>query len=227
MLIGGLQKTSLLDYPDKISTVIFTCGCNFRCNYCHNPHLIENPEEIMSGQELIEMLEKRKNYIEAVVITGGEPTIQKDLKDFIKKLKVMGFLVKLDTNGANPEITEELINNKLIDYIAMDIKAPLGLYKEITNSDIDEQKIKQSINLIMNSGIDYEFRTTVYPKLTTEHFKQILDMIRGAKRFFIQQYKPGTTLKKEQLKPYDTDKLKELLNLAKDFVEHTALRGVD
>jgi pyruvate formate lyase activating enzyme len=227
MLIGGLQKTSLIDYPEKLAAIIFTCGCNFRCNFCYNIHLIENPEPIMTEDDVFEFLEKRKKYLDAVVIGGGEPTIQKDIIEFIKKIKEMGYLVKLDTNGAEPEVIEELIDRKLVDYIAMDIKAPLDLYREVVNVDIDKTKIKKSISLIMNSGVDYEFRTTVYPKLTKEHFKEILQLIQGAKKYYIQQYEPKTTLKKENLKPYDAKQIEEIADIAKQFVEKVEIRNVE
>jgi len=227
MLIGGLQKTSLLDYPDKISSVIFTCGCNFRCSYCHNPHLVEKAEAKIDEKELLETLERRKNYIDAVVVTGGEPTIQKDIKDFLKKIKDMAFLIKLDTNGAEPEILEDLLKNKLIDYVAMDIKAPLDLYKDITNTDIDAEKIKRSIELVMNSGLDYEFRTTAYPKLSIDDFRKILQLIKGAKRYFIQQFEPGNVLKDERLEPHEREKLYEILDIAKDFVDEVGVRNVE
>jgi len=226
MLIGGLQKTSLMDYPDKISTIIFTPGCNFRCCYCHNPHLIENPEAVISEEKVFAFLKEREKFIDAVVISGGEPTIQKDLVNFIKRVREMGFLVKLDTNGAKPDVIEELIKNRLIDYIAMDIKGPLSRYKEITETDVDTEKIKKSIELIMSSGIDYEFRTTAYPKLSIDDFREMLEMIKGAKRFFIQQYEPKTTLKKEKLKPLEEKTLYEILDIAKQYVQQAGLRNV-
>jgi len=163
MIIGGFQKFSLLDYPDKISAIIFTQGCNFRCSYCHNNQLLdkEPSASTINPQEIWDFLNKRWKQIDAVVITGGEPTIQPDLIEFMQKIKNSGFLIKLDTNGSNPEVIEEVIKLKLADYIAMDIKAPLEKYQDITNSAVDTEKIQESINIIKNSDIEYEFRTTI------------------------------------------------------------------
>jgi pyruvate formate lyase activating enzyme len=225
MQIGGLQKTSLLDYPDRISVVIFTCGCNLMCNYCHNPHLVVNPEPTISEDDVINFLERRKKYIEAVVVTGGEPTIHPDLPDFLRKIKGLGYTVKLDTNGTNPDALENLIKDSLVDYIAMDVKAPAHMYSEISDLGADESKIRKSINIIMNSGIEYEFRTTVYPKLSKEHFRQMLQMIKGAKRYYLQQFEPRRTLKKEDLTPFDMEKLHEIEDMAKEFVQEVGIRN--
>lgn len=226
MLIGGMQKTSLMDYPGKISTIIFTIGCNLRCNYCHNPHLFET-KNVIAEKEVFGFLEKRKKYLDAVVISGGEPTLQKDLIDFIKKIKTMGFFVKLDTNGTHPEVIENLIRNNLIDYIAMDVKAPVGSYSKIMDCVVDEKSIKKSIDIVMNSGIDYEFRTTLYPKLNQEDFRRLFESIKGAKRLYLQQYEPKNAYKKEEIKPYEKNQLIELLNLAKTYVQKAELRGIE
>ncbi|MGC8971837.1 MAG: anaerobic ribonucleoside-triphosphate reductase activating protein, partial [bacterium] len=162
MLIGGLQKFSLIDYPGKISAVIFTKGCNFRCPYCHNPELV-----IFDGKDLIEedyifsFLREKRGKLDGVVLTGGEPTLQSDLINFLKEIKGLGFFTKLDTNGSNPEVIERLLEEKILDYIAMDIKANLEKYNDVTHSNVDIEKIKKSIDIIMHSGIDYEFRTTI------------------------------------------------------------------
>lgn len=142
--LAGLQKTTFIDYPEKIACIVFTQGCNFRCGYCHNPELFENKEPVLSVPAFFEFLNKRKGKLDGVVITGGEPTLHnKDLIEFIKKVKSLGFLVKLDTNGTHPDVLQELLNENLLDYIAMDIKAPLAKYKEITRVDIDTDIIKK------------------------------------------------------------------------------------
>jgi len=154
MKIGGLQKFSLLDYPGKISAVIFTQGCNFRCAYCHNPELVD-PERFQAcipEEEVFAYLKKRRGLLEAVTVTGGEPTIQKGLIPFIRRIKAMGYLVKLDTNGSMPEVLEELIRQKLIDYIAMDIKAPLEKYEDVIGVPVNWEIIRQSIDVIKESG---------------------------------------------------------------------------
>ena len=156
MLIGGLQKTSLLDFPDKISAIVFTAGCNFRCGYCHNPELINS---IAPVTEVFEFLKNRVGKLEGVVITGGEPCLQKDLPEFIKQVKSLGFAVKLDTNGSYPEMLAKVLPD--LDYVAMDIKAPLEKYSAVANWNGDVENIRKSIDMIMNSGVDYEFRTTV------------------------------------------------------------------
>ena len=159
MQIGGVQKTSLLDFPEKISTIVFTQGCNFRCGYCHNPELIYKNEPAWTNVGFFEFLKSRRGKLDGVVITGGEPCLQKDLIEFIKEIKSLGFLVKLDSNGTFPIVLEKAI--PYLDYIAMDIKAPLEKYKNIVGVNIDTQTIKSSIDIIMNSNVDYEFRTTV------------------------------------------------------------------
>ncbi|NGX56580.1 MAG: 7-carboxy-7-deazaguanine synthase [Candidatus Anoxychlamydiales bacterium] len=191
MLIGGLQKFSLIDYPNKIAAIVFTQGCYFRCRYCHNPNLVleSNFQNRIDEKDFFSFLETRINKLDAVVITGGEPTIQKDLKEFIKKIKDLNFSVKLDTSGINPNILQDLIESNLLDYIAMDIKAPLEKYKEIIQRDIDTSKISQSINLIMSSNVDYEFRTTLVDKL---HIKEdpikIAKLIKGSKKYILQKF---------------------------------------
>lgn len=197
MQIGGIQKTSLLDFPDRISTIVFTKGCNFACGYCHNPELF-NSKTDYSVFEFFEFLQKRKGKLDGVVITGGEPCLQNGLAEFISKIKDMGFAVKLDTNGSFPNVLENLLEKNLLDYIAMDIKAPIERYKEITNSNISENRILQSIELIMKSGIDYEFRTTVVKsQLKLQDFEKIGNMICGAKRYYLQKFVPTKTLNPE------------------------------
>ncbi len=162
MVIAGLQKTSLIDYPKKISAVIFTQGCNFKCHYCHNPELIRfKKTSVYDPKAVLEFLYKRKKQLDGVVFTGGEPTLQPDLADYLMQIKKMGYDIKLDTNGSNPAVIKTLTKEKLIDYIAMDIKAPLKRYFDITQVKTDIEKIKQSIRHIFESTIEHEFRTTI------------------------------------------------------------------
>ncbi|OQX79105.1 MAG: anaerobic ribonucleoside-triphosphate reductase activating protein [Candidatus Omnitrophica bacterium 4484_70.1] len=192
MRIGGLQKFSLIDYPDKFSCIIFTQGCNFRCSWCYNPelvypHLFKNT---ISENYVLSFLESRKNALEAVVITGGEPTIQPDLTEFIEKIKKIGYLVKLDTNGSNPYILEKLLKNKLVDYVAMDIKAPPEKYSLLIGKSMDISLIFKSIEIIENYSPDYEFRTTFVPSLLSEDdIARIRRMIKNKKKYKIQQFK--------------------------------------
>jgi len=185
--IGGIQKTSLSDYPGLVSTVVFLKGCNFRCGYCHNPELIDFERGDIFEEDFFSFLDSRKKLIDGVVITGGEPTCQKDLIDFISRIKEKGFKVKLDTNGSNPDMISNVLD--LVDYFAMDIKAPYEKYSSVCGVSIDISKIKKSIELIINSGKDYEFRMTVIPALISS--KDIIDVssiIKGGKLFVIQQF---------------------------------------
>ena len=159
-IIGGLQKTSLLDFPKKIAAIVFTQGCNFRCGYCHNAELLDfSAEPKVKEEDFFDFLTKRKGKLDGVVITGGEPTVQSGLKEFILKIKDLGFEVKLDTNGTNPKVLSELL--QIIDYVAMDIKAPFTKYGMIAGVNVNIENIRESINLIISSNVDYEFRTTV------------------------------------------------------------------
>ena len=215
MRIGGIQKTSLLDFPNMISAIVFTKGCNFACDYCHNPELFNSGVE-HSTSEFFEFLNTRKGKLDGVVITGGEPCLQPDLMDFIKQIKQMGFLVKLDTNGSFPDVIQKLLNENLLDYIAMDIKAPIEKYSAVSNSTISTDKIITSVNLIMNSGIDYEFRTTVVKsQLTFEDFEKIGDLIKGAKKYYLQKFIPTKTLNPTFLseQTYNDEDFKRIIDI--------------
>lgn len=200
VIIKGFLESSFIDYPSKLASVIFTAGCNFYCHYCHNPELV-NPElPFFTEEEVLEKIKNKKDWIDGVAITGGEPTMHKNLPEFIKKIKERGLLVKLDTNGSNPEMIKQLIDEKLIDYIAMDIKAPLDKYEKITQIKVDTKKIKKSIELIRTSGIKYEFRTTVLPDLISEKdLIKIGQMLDGSELFVIQSFRNTVTLDEEYM----------------------------
>ncbi len=216
VLIKGLQKTSLVDYPAKVACVIFTAGCNFKCPFCQNPDLIEKERydrlETTSEEYLLEFLESRKKWIDGVVITGGEPTLHKDLPQLIARIKELGFLVKLDTNGSNPGMIEELTSKGLVDFIAMDVKAPAGDYSRAAGVPADEKKIQESIRLIREAGdgqhenaLDYEFRTTVVPGIVGEkELGSIGKMLSGARKLALQQFDNRNTFNQNlrQTKPY-------------------------
>jgi pyruvate formate lyase activating enzyme len=189
MRIGGIQKFSLIDYPGKISAVIFTQGCNLRCPYCHNPELVlpELFQTIVPESIVFAFLEQRRHQLDAVVITGGEPTIQADLMDFIREIRTRGFLIKLDTNGTNPDILRSIVDEKLIDYIAMDIKAPFTKYAGIAGADVDLERIKESIAVISSAGLACEFRTTFDERrLSMQDIEQIQESI-GNTNYYIQE----------------------------------------
>ncbi len=217
MLIAGFQKQSLIDYPGSISSVIFTQGCNFRCGFCHNPNLVlpEYFENIYKNDEIVNYLNKYKNLLSAVVITGGEPTIHKDLPDFIQQIKNFGLKVKLDSNGTNPQMLEKLITQKLVDCIAMDIKHILDYqkYNSAVGNILQRKtyyKILESIEIIKKSGINYEFRTTIVKGLhTIEEIKKLKRQF--SKRYKIQNFKPAKII--NTTFEYSSFSNKELLSL--------------
>ena len=228
-LIGGLQKTSLLDYPGKIAAIVFTQGCNFKCGYCHNPELnkINAQKPVYTVPAFFEFLKTRKGKLDGVVITGGETCIQKDLKNFILKIKEMNFAVKLDTNGSKPDVLEDLVKDQLLDYIAMDIKAPLNKYCRITKTNIDTEKIKRSINITMNSGIEYEFRTTVIKgQLEAGDFIKIGDLINGAKKYYLQKFVPTKILDGKFLnkQTFTDTEFSNVISCLKEKVELISIR---
>lgn len=222
MLIGGFQKLTLIDYPGKIAAIVFTQGCNFRCGYCHNPELV-NPDffnKPIPLEEVLDFLKRRQGKLEAVVITGGEPLFQEGLEDFLKEIKNLGYFIKLDTNGSFPEILKNIIEKGLVDYLAMDIKAPLEKYASIIKSAIETKKIKESINLIMNSGLDYEFRTTIVKsQLKKEDILKIGELLKSGSLYILQKFVPSKTLNPRFLKKssYSNEELEEIKRKLKEL----------
>lgn len=201
MQIGGFQRFSLLDYPGQLAAIVFTQGCNFRCPYCHNPQLV-NPEKYSTPipeHEVLAFLETRRGKLGAVTITGGEPTLHRDLIDFLKAVKKMGYLIKLDTNGSNPDVLIMLSQMKLIDYWAMDIKAPLHLYPVVSKNDLDPKDILRSMDIIRNSGTHFEFRTTFFEALFNwNDLSQIKELLCPGDTFYLQQCRYTDTLEPVQ-----------------------------
>lgn len=191
--IHAIQKTTLQDFPRKVACIVFLAGCNFRCVYCHNPAAVKGQSNV-SEEEFFSFLKERKGKLQGVVVSGGEPTIHSDLFDFISKIKQMGFAVKLDTNGARPEMLKRLLKAGFLDYVAMDMKAPYPKYFELVGVKGLAGKLKRSVKLIMKSGVDYEFRTTCHPSLSRKDFFEMAKQIKGAKRFYLQQYVDEITL---------------------------------
>jgi pyruvate formate lyase activating enzyme len=221
MKIGGLQKVSLIDYPGLISAIIFLQGCNFKCSYCHNPELVDSTlfQPCIKEKDVLEFLNTRKGKLDAVVITGGEPTIHDGLALFIKQIKKMGFAVKLDTNGSQPQVIKNLLDGKLLDFVAMDIKAPLEKYKSVAKVPINADSIKESIRLILKSKIPYEFRTTVVEsQLEEKDILQIGKMIAGAKHYILQKFVPVKVLDKKFMK--EKSYSDEALQKIKKHLEH-------
>ncbi len=204
MIIGGLQRFSLLDYPKEMSAIVFTQGCNFRCPYCHNPELVlpSKYAEPISEKDVFSFLKSRIGKLSAVVVTGGEPTLQDGLCDFLKQVKELGFKIKLDTNGSRPEVLAKLIHAGLIDYFAMDIKAPLNNYHTMCNADINPSDILRSMELIRLSGVQYEFRTTVMPEiLSSNALEEIRILLKAGDRYYLQPCSYSTTL--DGIEPVD------------------------
>jgi len=222
MRIGGLQKVSLIDYPGKIAAIVFTQGCNFRCGYCHNPELV-NPDFFIKPiplKKVFAFLENRRGKLEGVVVTGGEPLLQEGLNDFLKKIKGLGYLIKLDTNGSFPKRLKDIIGKKLVDYLAMDIKAPLEKYAGVAKSAVETKKIKESINLIMNSGLDYEFRTTIVKsQLKKEDILKIGELLKPGSPYILQKFVPSKTLNPRFFKKnsYSDEELEEIKRKLKEL----------
>ena len=186
----GIDKFSLLDYDEKVSVVLFSPACNFRCPFCHNGESVLNSNTPIPFDEILEFLKSRVGLIDAVVFTGGEPTLMPELEERIRKVKDLGFLIKLDTNGTNPELLEKLIDEGLLDYVAMDIKNSEGRYKETTDCPhLNMENIKKSIEILVKNKVDYEFRTTIVKEFHDEiSIKEMGEMVRGAKRLYLQKF---------------------------------------
>jgi len=229
MRIGGLQHSSLIDYPGEVSAVIFTVGCNFRCPYCHNPELVfESPEREWTQEEVFDFLRKRRGVLPAVTVTGGEPTVHEDLPGFLRRMKTLGFRVKLDTNGTNPAMLRALIAEGLVDYVAMDIKAPLEKYAQVTASPVTVEAIRESTALLRRGLVAYEFRTTIVKaQLSLADLEHIGREIAGARRYYLQPFNPAKTLHPSfhSLFSYTKEELLAAAARLNRYVEHCELRA--
>ena len=223
----AINKLSLLDYPNKVSCILFTRTCNFRCPFCHNGLTVLQADTYISFNDILTYLQSRKGLIDAVVVSGGEPTLMPDLKEKIIKLKEMGFLVKLDTNGTNPEVIKDLYENHLIDYVAMDIKNSLDKYPlTVGTKNVDVDKIKQSIDYLMNSGIDYEFRTTLISEFhNIEDMHHIGELIKGSKRLYLQKFVERESCIQKGLHEVDETSVKEFQKILSSYIDNVYLRG--
>jgi len=225
MKISGLQKVSLVDYDEHIACTIFTSGCNFACPFCHNAGLVQGTEPEIPVSEILEYLDKRKNVLNAVCISGGEPTLHRDLPEFISKIKKLGYLVKLDTNGTNLEILKSLVENNLIDYIAMDIKNSPEKYN-LTANISQNFSPKESIDYIMNCGLPYEFRTTlVNGHHTEEDIIKIAELIKGANKYYLQKFEDSGNCLKSGLSEIDFKTAQHYQAILSKHVPNTKLRG--
>ena len=229
--IKGFIPTSLIDYPGKIASIVFFPRCNFSCPFCFNPEMVNDSEELkeIDPENIFSYLESQRKWIDGVCLTGGEPTLHEGLPELISEIKKRGFLVKLDTNGSNPEMLKKLLDEKLVDYVAMDIKAPLEKYEKSANSKVNLGNIKRSVDLIRSSGVEYEFRTTVVPELFDKNDAiAIGQWLKGSKKYFLQQFRPDKTLNKsfQSQKQYTPEQLKEFAELAKPYFEKVEVRGI-
>jgi len=230
MNFKGFVETSFVDWDGNVSSVVFTPGCNFRCPFCFNKDLVLDPDSIEDIPEefIIEYIEKHRDFIDGLCITGGEPTMMTELPDFCKRLKEKGFGVKLDTNGANTEVLKSLIDQKLVDYIAMDLKGPWDKYSEFAGVAIDVEKIKESVQIIMNSGIGYEFRTTIIPGMhTKEVFEKTVLQVKSAKKYCIQKFRPANCIDPafNNIKAQSQEEFEEFAGIARKHVEVVKVRG--
>lgn len=229
MQILGLNKTTLLDYPEHVAATVFTGGCNFRCPFCHNMDLVLGEvEPALSTEDFFAFLEKRKGILDGVCITGGEPTLQKDLPDFIRGIRDKGYLVKLDTNGYRPKVLEELLRENLLDYVAMDIKSSVENYPRVTGmADLDVTGIQESVSLLKSAGIPYEFRTTVVKGLhRIDEFDEIGRWLQGAEAYFLQAFRENEKVPDKSLSSFTEAEMREMKQLAERYIERVELRGI-
>lgn len=229
MIIKGLQKLTLLDFPGLMAATVFTSGCNFRCPFCHNASLVLGERadgNKIQEEELFSFLEKRKGMLGGVCISGGEPTLMPDLEDFIRKIKGMGYKVKLDTNGYRPDLLRHLIDEGLLDYVAMDIKNSKEKYSLTAGTEIDIEKIEESASVLMSGNLPFEFRTTVVKELHDEaDMVNIGKWLRGEEKFFLQGFIDSGDLISGGLNGYDKKELFYLLNVLKSYIPNAQIRG--
>ena len=233
MKISGLQKMTLLDYPGRIACTVFLGGCNFRCPYCHNSEILDASAELfMSGQELLTFLSGRRGLLDAVCVSGGEPTLQPDLPELLTQIKSMGFLIKLDTNGSRPEVLKDLVSRNLVDYVAMDIKNSPGRYSQTIGVPWNQEKIEESIRFLTEGHVDYELRTTVIAQL--HDFQSVEEMGRWVsaladgkkvKSWFVQPFTDRETVMYSGLCAPNDDQLSEYVCILGRFSSHSSRRG--
>ena len=229
MIIKGLQKLTLLDYPGHLACTVFTGGCNFRCPFCHNASIVLGEgSENYSEEEIFGFLEKRKGRLDGVAITGGEPLLQKDIADFMRHIKSLGYKIKLDTNGSFPEKLKELINEGLCDYVAVDIKNAPNKYSEtVGRLGYFPERVAESVDFLMNCGIEYEFRTTVVAELhMAEDIEEIGKWIKGAKRWYLQSFVDSGDLISSDMHGLSTKIMNQYIEIARKYVSSAELRGV-
>ncbi len=231
MKIAGLEKMSLVDFDGYVCATIFTAGCNFKCGFCHNSALVIGADKLplIPEQEVLSYLEKRKGILDAVCISGGEPTLQPDLKEFCSKVKKLGYKIKLDTNGTNPTLVKELFNEGLVDYFAMDIKNDRDSYASIIGFDkYDITKIQETVSFFLNGGVPYEFRTTIIAEFHKEqNIREIGKWIKGADKYFLQKFKNSENCIESHLSAVDDNTVLKFKDILSEYIPTTRLRGYD
>lgn len=230
MKICGLTKTTLLDYPGKVATTIFIGGCNFRCSFCHNGDLVLHSKEIpeYSIEEVLAFLKKRKNVLQGVCITGGEPTLYEELPEFLQSIKELGYQVKLDTNGTNPDMLEKVIRRGSVDYIAMDIKASVDKYQDICKTEVNMENIKRSVKILLEGRILYEFRTTLVKEFhTVEDLEKIGMWIKGAENYYLQNYQETENNISCGYHSFGKSELELMKKRLQKYVKLVEIRGVE
>lgn len=224
--ISGFNKLTLLDYPGLTACIIFTQGCNYKCPFCHNASLLDNKDGTYDEEEILKFLEKRKKVLEGICISGGEPLMQKEIVEFIKKIKDIGYKIKIDTNGSYPEILKYLIDNKLIDYVAMDIKNDIDNYKKttgVTNTNI----VMKSIDILLKSDIEYEFRTTIVKELhNEENIINIAKMIKDAKKYYLQKFIDSGDIVSNNLHPFSDEEMLVIKTKVEKYIPNVEVRGI-
>ena len=234
MIISAVQKLTLLDYPNHTACIVFTPGCSFRCGYCHNPEFVlpemisEIKKSFINEKTFFSFLQTRLGKIDGVVVTGGEPTMMGDLPLFLRKIQNLGFLVKLDTNGNNPAMLAKILEQKLVDYVAMDIKTSLREYKNLVGPRVNETNLAKSIGLIKNYSPEYEFRSTLIEEIHTPQILEAMgEMLRDSKKLFLQNFRPGVTLSPlfASFHPFSEIRMNEIKKMFEDFVKEVEIRN--
>lgn len=234
MKLSAIQRFTMLDYPDKLACIAFTPGCNMRCGFCHNPEFVlpekirELQADFIEEQTFFNFLEKRRGLLEGVVVSGGEPTIWRDLPEFLRRIKEKGFLTKLDTNGNHPAMLRALLDEKLLDYVAMDVKTSLAEYSKLVGGTVKSENIEESIRILKGSSISYEFRTTLIKEVHTEAvLKEMEELVRGAERYYFQVFRPGHTLSPtfSTYHPFSSGEMEKLVQRFSMFATEVGLRG--
>lgn len=227
MIISGLLKTTLLDYPSHVAATVFLGGCNLRCPFCHNSSMLENPISEYTQEELFSFLKKRQGILDGICISGGEPTLNSNLPEFIKEIKSLGYLIKLDTNGTNPNMLENLIENHLLDYVAMDVKSSLEEYEKCCGCSVDLSAISRSISILQEGRIPYEFRTTIVNELhTAASIKSMGRLLQGAEQLFLQSFVSSEGVSVKNLHAPSSDCMKKYKEILQHYISNVFIRGI-